>query len=326
MQPPLEIWNKLRFWFNDDVRLSIASVSIPFGQRYITIDLKAQNFLAFEVPSLYLEKIVTTNSTISTLCDDGENVAATGSPASSVRTYTPLEVYHGVTDIAIEKLELYINNIFVNPEIHDIYIKRIGFSLIRVYRQQVQRCSQSDADEKLLSQIKWPVEYMFVGLRPSWNTSAANKNQWRDWHRLTHVVESTVNEPDVSQYSSVAKVVPDKYYLPVPTIDSITLTTHGVTIFDVFNDTFYNQYMPLHYGGAAITTPDDPNTLFLNMCLFPRAYQPSGHFNVSRARETYLRWTTSYVSSKTPADLIVVAVVINFLVLTDGSAVLRFTT
>jgi hypothetical protein len=106
----------------------------------------------------------------------------------------------------------------------------------------------------------------------------------------------------------------------------MTLTSHGIVIFEKFNDTFFNQYMPFQYGGPALSTPEDVGALFINMSLFPRSYQPSGHLNISRARETYLKWTTSYVSAKTPADLLVVAVAINFLLVTDGSAVLRYST
>ena len=331
IQAPLEVWNKLRFWFNDDVRLSIASVSIPFGQRFISIDLNQQALLAYEFPSIYLEKIVVSvSSTVRT------------------KTYTPIFQKLGVTDIAIEKMELYINNIFVNPEVHDIYIKRIGFSLIRVYRQHSQRCNQDSSDEKLLSQLKWPIEYMFVGLRPVWNikdttvgtggiVNGGNQNQWRDWHRLTRMVDATCDEATLAEIpaetgpvppmaSKIGQVIPDQYYLPVPTVDSLSLTSHGIVIFDGFNDTFFNQYMPFHYGGPALVTPDDPGALFVNMALFPRSYQPSGHLNISRARETYLKWTTSYVSAKTPADLLAVAVAINFLLITDGSAVLRYST
>lgn len=336
VQAPLEIWNKLRFWFNDDVRLSIASVSIPFGQRYITIDLAQQSLLAYEFPSVYLETII----------DPVAGVAP--APASTrVKTYSPISQKFGFTDIPIEKMELYVNNIFVNPEVHDIYIKRIGFSLIRVYRQHTQRCNQDSSDEKLLSQLKWPIEYMMVGLRPTWNikdttvgssgvVSGGNRNQWRDWHRMTFNVDAVCDEPSLAETpagvaqaalaSSIGRVIPDRYYLPVPTVDSLTLTSHGIVIFDNFNDTFFNQYMPLHYGGPALVTPDDPGALFVNMALFPRSYQPSGHLNISRARETYLKWTTSYVSAKTPADLIAVAVAINFLLITDGSAVLRYST
>jgi hypothetical protein len=334
VQAPLEIWNKLRFWFNDDVRLSIASVSIPFGQRFISIDLAQQNYLAFDFPSIYLQTIT-----------DGTTAGA-GTPGgpTTLRKITYSPIYQTTstptTEISIEKMELYINNIFVNPEVHDIYIKRIGFSLIRVYRQHNQRCNQESADEKLLSQLKWPVEYMMVGLRPVWNIKSVNQNQWRDWHRMTYNVQAYCDDPSLAQAasatsggaqvaatgSSIGEVMPDTYYLPVPTVDSLTLTSHGIVIFDNFQDTFFNQYMPFHYGGPALVTPDDVGALFVNMALFPRSYQPSGHLNISRARETYLKWTTSYVSASTPADLLAVAVAINFLLITDGSAVLRYST
>lgn len=98
-QPPLEIWNKLRFWFNDDVRLSIASVSIPFGQRFITIELNRASALVYEYPSIYLETIVDTG-------------------ASRTKSYAPIFQPFGTSALKIEKTELYINNIFVNPEIN----------------------------------------------------------------------------------------------------------------------------------------------------------------------------------------------------------------
>lgn len=350
VQPPLELWVKQQFWFNNDVRLSIASVCIPFGQRFITMDLAAQSLLAYEFPSIYLEKI------------DGTGTAeVVGAPEiQRQKTYTPIHQKFGMTDITIEKMELYINNIFVNSEIHDIYIKRIGFSLIRVFRQHTAACNQEGADEKLLSNLKWPIEYMFVGLRPNWNVKDAtvsagavtgNLNVWRDWHRLTRMVDASFDAPMLAENyvtldssvtddalthtlapiiapggSSIGKVIPNKYWLPVPTVDSLSLTSHGVTIYDNFNDTFFNQYAPLAYGGAALNTPEDPGALFVNMCLIPRAYQPSSHLNISRARETYIKWVSSYVSSKSPATLFVVAIAINFLLISDGSAILRYST
>ncbi|NBU11566.1 MAG: hypothetical protein EBS84_21605, partial [Proteobacteria bacterium] len=243
-QPPLEIWNKLRFWFNDDVRLAVPSVSIPFGQRFISIELCQQSALAFEFPSIFLEQTT-----------DEQRLDRT---SRRTKVYSPIYQPAGLTPISIERIELYINNIFVNPEVHDIYIKRIGFSLIRVYRQQRQAID-AGAGESLLSQLKWPIEYMFVGMRPTWNVSAANSNQWRDWHRLTRLVDATcdsaVPEPPspapsvvMSNYegasvaelpfsnlsSFVDRVMPDQYYLPVPTVDSMALTSHGIVIFDNF--------------------------------------------------------------------------------------------
>lgn len=244
---------------------------------------------------------------------------------------------------------------------HDIFIKRIGFSLIRVYRQQQTRITQNGNGELLLSQLKWPIEYMFVGFRPAWNIQSTtagtagvvtqgNPQQWRDWHRMTKMVDATVDVTQRAEISvmstsntggiigitvptafpgatsAIGQVVKDSYAIPVPSVNSMTLVAHGITIYDDFADIMYNSYLPYHYGGAALNTPEDTGALFVNFALFPRSYQPSGHLNISRARETYLRWSTSYISPTSPADLLAVGIAINFLLVTDGSAVLRYST
>ena len=76
--------------------------------------------------------------------------------------------------------------------------------------------------------------------------------------------------------------------------------------------------MPYAYGGSSLETPTDTGALFINFALFPRSYQPSGHINVSRAREFYIQYFSSYCTSNTPCNLIAVAVCINFLLVTDG--------
>jgi len=324
VQPTLDIWNKLRFWFNDDVRLAIPSVSIPFGQRFITMDLAPQNLLTFEFPNLYLQ----------TVHDDGTHAARTV-------TYTPIYQQGTISEVVLDKVDLYVNNIFVNPEVHDIFIKRIGFSLIRVYRKHRQRVNKEGSDEQLLSQLKWPIEYIYFALRPAWNTKSQNPQQWRDWHRCTYMISGVQDKVQVDAStgalaagSSIAsssvvtthQIVPNLYEIPIPTVDQLSITAHGISIFDSFDAMFFNAYMPFNYGGPAIRTPNDIGALFINFALFPKSYQPSGHFNISRAREFYVRWNTNYISSTTSADLLAIAIAINFLLITDGSAVLRYST
>jgi hypothetical protein len=332
VQAPLELWHSLKFWFCGDVRCSVPSVSIPFGQRFVAIEFAPQEELVYEVP--VLEATTTTVTTIETLI---EGQIQPNVQMVVERQTTPVPTRLGLQPLKIEAVELYVNNIFVNPEIHDIYIKRVGFTLVRVHRQHTQRCNADKNDEILLSQLKWPIEYMFVGLRPAWNVRSENANQWRDWHRLTRQVDArherawasrlytTQDGQNTEDRISIVGTPPSQYWLPVPTVDTLSLTSHGITIFDGFGDAMFNHYMPLHYG-AEITTPDDPGALFVNMALFPGAYQPSGHLNISRARETYLSWTSSYSGAKTPVDLLVVAIAINFLLIAEGSAVLRYST
>lgn len=336
-QPSLEIWNQLHFWFNKDARLSVPSVSIPYGQRYITTELAPQSQLVYEFPGLFVKQVVETPVEYS---NSGTNVR--------VVRYRPYHAAGTISTITITNMELYVNNIFVNPEIHDIYIRRIGFSMIRVFRRHCVRSNSDGSDEKLLSQLKWPIEYMFMGLRPSWNQNANNPNQWRDWHMFGKVVDLIVDTADQAETpnnalldsanqtttaranpgttSSVGQIWPDRYAEVLPVVSSLTVSAHGVKIHDAFPESFFNSYIPYHFGGAGIVAPQDRGCLMVNFSLFPRSYQPSGYINISRAREFYVSWTTSYVGNNTSADLVVVAIAINFLLITDGSAVLRYTT
>jgi hypothetical protein len=116
------------------------------------------------------------------------------------------------------------------------------------------------------------------------------------------------------------------YVRQIRTVDQMSLTAHGIVLNDSFSERFYNAYNPFNYGGPALVTPEDEGAMLVNFALYPKSYQPSGHLNVSRAREFYVSWQTSYTTASCPAELLVVGVAINFLLITDGSAVLRYST
>lgn len=335
------------FWFNRDSRLAVASVSIPYGQRFISIDLERQDSILFVAPgNLFLKLTVETQLS----ADAGTKGTAAAIAVSAVQkwvTLTPTLASGSVIDSTqtIANMDLYINNIFVNPEVHDIFIKRIGFSLIRVHRYQSNTVAVS-TDSILLSQLKWPIETLYMGLRPTVNVSSANTNQYRDWHHLTLLtdevltcpasssadvmIDDTVafNAASIKHKTSTAQVASCRLVLPrvTETIDTLKLQAHGITIFDTFKAVFFGSYLPYVFGGANIITPEDKGAMMLNFCLYPGTYQPSGHVNVSRAREFYLDFVSSYVASATPAQLISVAIALNFLLISDGSAVLRYST
>ena len=224
-------------------------------------------------------------------------------------------------------------------------IKRIGFSLIRVYRFQTQREAVAQ-DNVLLSQLKWPIEYMFIALRPVYNISSANPNQYRDWHQFTLQVDQSLDQSS----KGYAQVVIDDtvawnagtgktktafsqvtenhltFANSVETVDSLRLQAHGINIYQECKSAFYRDYQPFIFGGVNIITPQDKGALIMNFSLYPGTYQPSGHINVSRAREFYLQFISSYCGSATQCDLLVLAIALNFLLISDGSAVLRYST
>lgn len=416
-----ELLVPLLFWCNKDVRLSVPSVAIPYGQRFIKVELAAPEKLVNLVPR-------------------------------GAGDWTDANIGGYLTyDNMLKTIELYINNIFVNPEIHNIFIKRIGFTLIRVHRQQTLAADQSSA-EVLLQQLKWPVETLYVGMRiKDYNSTdvALNRQHLDKWHKFSQITNTTrtmqgwrsgqlalknasftipqsyfntvlgtvtnnltltkdavvadganvfnginagdvlvialttTNTGDVSVATTqavsaavtvtleVAQVVVDtatvkgyivfkqlvsqvkaltgfsglatnevglltataKVYrvdsaelsgsVPVAsqTIDSITIKAHGIPIYNGFLSKFYNAYLPYHYGGPNINVPEDKGALFIPFNLYPGTYQPSGHLNISRAREFYLEYTSSVISTSNVGTLIVAAEAINFLLISDGSAV-----
>ena len=282
--PVVDLWIPLLFWFNLDPRLSIPSVSIPYGQRFIKIQL----------------------------ADVAEIVE--GIPLSD---FTAPE---------ITIMNLYVNNIFVNPEIHDIFIARVGFSLIRVHRED-RRVTSSSAAELKLDQLKYPIETLYVGLQPD-----INKTSLQDWHRYHFVTDSSivfpvaVPNPLVPPPLYALAFAPAQAKTSTPTIDTLSIETVGIELWRTTPAAFFNYYTPLTYGGFNISSPEDPGAYFIPINLYPGTYQPSGHINLSRTREFYFKYTSSVVSEIVPATLIAVAIALNFLLISDGSAVLRYNT
>lgn len=342
-QPALELWVPLLFWFNRDSRLAIPSVAIPYGQRYITVELAAQADILFVAPGdLFLR------TTIEHFANaDG---TAAGAASTAVRTYRTMQpvLASGSTIDTTQKItlmDLYVNNIFLAPEVHEIYIKRIGFSLIRVHRLHVEALSSSSG-RVLLSQFKWPVEYFFAGIRPDANTAASNTNQYRDWHRfeaLTDnvvdintkvstrpVTDTTLDTPTIilarGVSESQASVERLTYAQETNTITTVKIEVHGIEFYKSLNLPFYRDYIPWNLGSHDLRTPEDSGAIMISFCLHPGEYQPSGHVNVSRAREFYFEFTSAYITTTNTAKLYCLAKAINFLLVSDGSAVLRYST
>lgn len=379
----VELFIPFLFWFSKDPRLAIPSVSIPFGQRFINVTLATQQELVGIYP---------------------RGSATWGAPQGALDTSANL----------VRVMELYINNIFVNPEVHDIFIRRIGFTLIRVHRIQYHNANTSSG-EVLLQQLKWPTESLCVGLKvKDYNsttaaTQAEHLDKWHTFSRITNTARSLSGWRSLKAYSltnsgggttmglSVAglwtsavnatnflsEVQPgdilvvsfdagttNTYYdvlsatanntiqvtttgaaafvaiapaaatfsvlrrTPVTattrvcarTVDSLTVKAHGIPIYNDYPAGFFNAYLPFHYGGVNLNTPEDCGALFIPFCLYPGTYQPNGYINLSRAREFYLEYTSSIISSVVEGTLVIVASAINFLLISDGSAVLRYST
>lgn len=116
-----------------------------------------------------------------------------------------------------------------------------------------------------------------------------------------------------------------KFYTETPSVNKLELRAHDIIIYRETIESFYNSYLPLRYG-KMMNTPQDPGWYMMNFNFYTGEHQPSGHVNVSRAREFYLRYTSTFISQSNRTDLIVLADALNFLLVKDGSAILRYAT
>ncbi|KUG01557.1 Major capsid protein [Phytophthora nicotianae] len=300
----LNLWIPLLFWFNTDIRLAFPSVSVPYGQRFITFSLT-------QASNLYHAIL---------------NPARTTTTITSPRLSTP----------QISTFDLYINNLFVLPEVHDIFIDRVAFALVRVHRRQTQNLNKSSESIHFV-QLKWPIESLTFGFQPTVNRAKntnleANSDQsssvssdMEDWHRFGVVSNTQMLAADfLGSMGALGLLVKEES----SHITTLQLQAHSVNLFSTFPAAFFNSYIPYQFGGSALTAPTDPGLYYYSFALYPNQYQPSGHFNVSRARELYLNYTSSFISSDAnhTATFFVQAKTINFLLISEGSASLRYST
>lgn len=292
----LNLWIPLLFWFNQDPRLAFPSVAVPYGQRFITFHLT-------QASNLYWAFI---------------------NPAASTALTAPT-----LSTPQISTFDLYINNLFLLPEVHDIFIDRVAFTLVRVHRRQVQNCNKS-ADRIHLVQLKWPVTDIKFGFQLVENLASPTSNDtllsqasvvssnMENWHRYSKVTDSKLAAAAVNGAASKLNVKFEASH-----IVKLRLQAHGVDLFGEFPSQFFNNYIPYKYGGYGLSAPTDPGLYFYSFALHPTIYQPSGHFNCSRARELYLEYTSSEIDSSNPANFVVQATALNFLLVSEGSASLK---
>ena len=114
-QNQLDMWIPLLFWFNKDARLSIPSVAIPYGQRFITIDMESQSNMVYTAAGNLFLRLTTEVFANSDGSATGTNITSYARCQRQVPVVLPSSLVN--TSQRVLTVDLYINNIFVNPEI-----------------------------------------------------------------------------------------------------------------------------------------------------------------------------------------------------------------
>jgi hypothetical protein len=114
------------------------------------------------------------------------------------------------------------------------------------------------------------------------------------------------------------------YWEESPVVSSIALSCNDIKLYQDNPELFYNSYLSLRYSGK-MAPPEDRGSYLINFSQYPLHDQPSGVFNSSVGRELYLEYTSDIITRDSPAELILISRVINFLIVKNGTMALRFT-
>lgn len=272
-QEEVDMFIPLQFWITRDASHAMLNDMISNTQRTITIEVAPLTQLIQALVPAPL-------------------------PMPAIDNITPIgytEVPLPFSKLPIEA-DLYVNGLYTNPEIHDIFASRIGFSLVRVHRRQTTQL-QAPADRFLLDQLKFPAEFLMVGMRD--RKLAADFDRW--WLMGTRVPKTKSTQLMVpamiwNKALQICQLV-CREATEISTLESFTstigITAHGIEIYPQLPAAFYNAYMPIRYAdNTMVVSPVDTSEFLVNFCLYPGKFNPSGYYNLSAGRELYIDYST----------------------------------
>lgn len=290
-QPELELWIPLIFDHNTDVGRSLYNRLIGTQQ-------------------VYFEFILENVRNIIQAMDGNGNILPTA------------------PSLKIKSFELYTKNIYLNPEINDLFTERRSLSLLRIYKKHRTTLS-SLSNEVLLSSLKYPIELMHFGFRPIINTNVAlnPKYSFKDWHKFSVSKRKCVPIPALIDsggggISQKLVVRTARYTTSEPTVQNVGFIIHGNTLYPLTPQAFFEKYQPVTMPG--LYASNQTGEYIISFCHYPTLYSPSGHVNNSTARELYITYDSTYISTLNRAELLVSAQCINFLIHDNGSIKLKY--
>lgn len=222
----------------------------------------------------------------------------------------------------ISVADLYVNHINTLPQIENIMLQDYNFSLIRVTKTFEKLLTHS-MDSILLKELKFPVEHMAITIRP-----LTNYEDIDNWYRGTVLnpvdiyVPAAVLDNTQSPPAPTLGINTATYYTETPVIDNLGLKINDVDIFQHDTVKKYSSFYP--YAAIGLNTPEDQGWMLLNNQFRPDLYNPSGHIDMSRNREIYLNYDSSFIDGGNLAKLTIVAQTINFLIIDKTSASLKY--
>jgi hypothetical protein len=284
VQPTLELFMPLLFWFTD-AKYALLNNNIPTLQSFIEFNFGKSNEITY--------------------CN---NVAG-----DVGKLYNPP---------TIEECALYVKHLFISPEILDIFIKRTGFSLIRVHRTNQLIINNSYGDIQL-DKFKWPTEVIYISVRPLENLNSDNSME--TWYLNNKLTLTNIKYPVIYGLTNILGETDAYYYKKENIITSLCMGCNDITIYDDISYQFYNSYLPYKHSKNNNMAIDDTGSFIMNFYLDnDLQYQPNGYLNLSHSNKLTFSYNSDVISSDFPCLFSISAKSINFLLLENKKSKLYY--
>lgn len=220
-------------------------------------------------------------------------------------------------------LTLYINGLYVNPEVHSLLVGKTLFKLIRMHRRQVSQL-QTSSENVLLDKLKFPTEYILGGFR-----GVENKLNFDTWCLMGRkrirendkrlLLPAVIWNNSLNLCQLVCREGHEVSTLD-PLVTEIGLVGKGVDIFKSTRMPFYNSYLQSRYTrNTNLCAVNDTSVFLIPFCLFPGRTETSGYYNLSADRELYLTYQAPGVDQDSAIELVLSSSALNFLIGRDDS-------
>lgn len=301
VQPALDLYLPLHFWFNKDASKSLPRIQTSALQHFIEM------------------KLANIDNLVQCYDSTGTKIPIPDLVKSNIR---------------IEKCALYTNFIYVEEIVKEIYFNKITFQLITVHQSMYKPDIFNEYDEiSLQPAVKYPIETMYWAFQPAENNTI---DTWDKFCKLTlndicipAIVVPFPAPPPPAPVGVKQLVVRDMmFYEHEPVIDTFYIKSAGNSLVDESPAKIFSNYHP--YSGdvhnTGILAQLDDCAYMYSWAVRPLDKVLTGFINTSIGRELYLGYKSreGLINTTNKVNFIFSTKAYNFFYVSDNTSHLRF--
>lgn len=323
-------------WFNIALAQALPVACMPDGQLRLQLDVSPLWHLFYPAPGIYIQE------TLYAVDSTAPGTIAHPNIYNSRRI--PFTIPGSVviaTDDSNTCITVVAGQYLMDELVHTMIISRVGFNMILLFREETVVLKTEGRQNINLTQLKWPTDFLFINDQPYWNIDETNPDTAENWWRcgyqrkydgstyLHNIRKNTVAGTDIWTKENL-----QVSYLSVRHVDDV-VTELGVNLYDTYyfephnHRIFYSDLLVYTFHNGLIHTSDDQHaSLFVTFSYLPGMYQTAGFVNLSKSKELYFSLNVAAdpnsVNGYIKVRLVTIARGRNFILIADGSAVLRY--